>query len=372
MKPQLTLSPLRLIAFAGALFAVASTYGQKDPVTIDVDATDAPRKVLHAKLQIPAQAGKLTLLYPKWIPGEHGPTGPVTDLVGLRMSAAGKPVIWQRDPVDMHAFHLEVPAEASVVEVALDFLSPPPSDGFSSGASATAQLVAISWNQLLLYPKGAKASDIQYRPRLRLPERWKFGTALPLDKASRNTFEFSPVSLETLVDSPLIAGAHFRTVDLSPGATPSHKLHMAADSREALEIKPEDVGRFSQLVLEAGALFGSRHYRGYHFLLTLKEDGGIADVIPGLPAEKAGISASMKLIAVNDRRWTPTILREAIKSTATSTVPITLLVENEGYFKTYSVDYRGGEKYPILERDETKVDLLAEIRKPLAQAAKSK
>src|SRR5262249_28033007 len=161
----------------------------------------------------------------KWLPGEHGPNGPVTDLVGLKITAAGKPVLWQRDADDMFAFHLEVPAGVQAVDVTLDCLLPPSSGEFSSGASSTAQLPALSWNGVLLYPPGARAADMQYAASLRLPENWKFGTALPVAAESADGIQFAPVSLETLVDSPVIAGAHFRTVDLSPGSTPAHSLH---------------------------------------------------------------------------------------------------------------------------------------------------
>src|SRR5713101_7443836 len=121
------------------------------PMTLQVDATEAPRRILHARLHIPARPGKLTLLYPKWIPGEHGPTGPITDLAGLKFYAGGKPIQWKREADNMYAFDLEVPAGDSAVEIALDFLFPPSSDDFSSGASSTARLVDLNWNQVLLY-----------------------------------------------------------------------------------------------------------------------------------------------------------------------------------------------------------------------------
>jgi predicted metalloprotease with PDZ domain len=577
---------------------------------------------------IPAAPGKLTLVYPKWIPGEHAPTGPITDLVGLKMSAAGKPIVWQRDPEDMFAFHLEVPADANAVEVSLDFLLPSAQEGFSSAASATAQLLVLSWNHVVLYPKGAKASDVQFAARLRLPTGWKYGTALPTANASADAIEFAPVSLETLVDSPLAAGAHFRTFDLTPGATPSHQIHTVADSAAALEMKAEDQKHFSRLVGEAVALYGAQHYRNYHFLLALsdkiahfglehhessdnrtpermlidddlrkvwasllphemthswngkyrrpadiatpdyqqpmktellwvyeglttylgellaarcglwtnenyrealalaaarldyqagrtwrplvdttvaaqllytaspggtawrrsvdfypegwliwleadvtirqqtqgrrslddfcrkflggqsglpnvmpytfedvvtalnetapfdwrrffqarinavnpraplggiegggwrlvyndvlpdmlksmegaekftdlsfslgisvKEDGLIVDVIPGLPADKAGVAPGMKLVAVNGRRWTPTLLRTAVKATRTSNASLELLVENGDFFKTCVLDYRDGERYPHLERDPARPDVLEQILKPLA------
>src|SRR5262245_13367221 len=271
MRPSSNNALINLLVGASGLVIAASTFSQNAPIKLDVDATDAPRKILHARLRIPAQPGKLTLLYPKWIPGEHAPTGPITDLVGIKMTAAGKPVEWQRDPEDMFAFHLEVPPGANTVEISLDFLFPPNADGFSSGASATAQLLVLTWNHVALYPKGAKAGTLQYAATLRLPNGWKFGTALPVANESANGTEFAPVSLETLVDSPVLTGAHFRTVDLTPGAKPSHSLHIAADSAAALEMKPEDAAHFRHLVAETGALFGARHYRNYHFLLTLSD-----------------------------------------------------------------------------------------------------
>jgi len=588
-----------------------------------VDATDAPRKIIHARLEIPASPGPLTLVYPKWLPGDHAPTGPITDLTGLKMHAAGQDVAWHRDPEDMYAFKLEVPAGAASLQVALDYLLPAGGD-----SSASDKLADICWNEVLLYPKGAKARDVQFSPALRLPDGWQFGTALPPITQLGNAIQFGIVSLESLVDSPVVAGAYFRTVDLSPGAAPPHFLHMAADSAAALELKPEDARRFARLVPETGALFGARHYRSYHFLLTLsdhvahfglehhessddrvpekylidadllksqatllphemvhswngkyrrpvglatpdfqqpmddellwvyegltdyldgvlatrcglwteddyrqrlaidaarldhepgrtwrplidtavaaqllysapkagsawrrgvdfypegaliwleadtlirqetggrrslddfckrsfggesgsprvvtytlddvvnalngiaphdwrgffqsrvyvttpraplggienagwrlgytntptpmlksmetakkytdlryslgltlKEDGAVQDVIPGSPAAKAGVAPAMNILAVNGRRWTADRLHTAIQVASTNTAPIELLVENDDYFKTCKLDYPQGDKYPCLQRDPSKPDLLAHILKPLA------
>jgi predicted metalloprotease with PDZ domain len=129
----------------------------------------------------------------------------------------------------------------------------------------------ISWNQVLLYPKGSKAAELIYAASLRLPEGWKFGTALPVVSESSSTIQFSPVTLERLVDSPVLAGVHFRTLDLTPGAKPGHFIHVAADGPAALEVKAETTRHFSNLIAETGALFGARHYESYHFLLSLSE-----------------------------------------------------------------------------------------------------
>jgi predicted metalloprotease with PDZ domain len=609
------------------LLLAASAFAGTAPIQLDVDTTDATRSILHARLHIPAQPGPLTLFYPKWIPGEHMPSGPINDLTGLEMSANGKPVNWQRDPDNMYAFHLDVPVGADAVDVSLDFLLAPGGGSFSAGVSSTAKLLDLNWNEVLLYPQTAEPLKLQYVATLRLPEGWKFGTALPVANASGAEIQFVSAPLETLVDSPLIAGEYFRTIDLAPGEQPPHVIHIVADSAAALEITPEDIRHFSHLVKEENALFGAHHYRDYHFLLTLSDhvshfglehhessdnrqgenyltdesarrtmpdllphemvhswngkyrrpagmatpdyqqpmldellwdyegltdylgkvlaarsglqtnedfretfaliaavldhragrswrsladttvaaqllyvapstgtawrrstdfypegdliwleadtlirqqtrgkrslddfcknfyggesgppkvvpytfddvvkalneitpydwrgffqqriyeinpraplggienggwrlaytnevpallktregqrrytdlsfslglnlasDGGINDVLPGTPADRAGIGPAMKLVAVNGRAWTAENLRTAVKTAATNSAPIELLIENGDYFRNYRLDYHGGEKYPCLERDTNRPDRLDEIIRPL-------
>lgn len=258
------------------------------PITLEVDASEAPRKIFHARLTIPAKPGPLKLLYPKWIPGEHGPAGPIVDLAGLRFTAGGKPIPWRRDTTDMFTFHLDVPAGATAIEAALDYLSPAAADGFSAGGSATAQLTVLSWNQVLLYPAGPRSDDLTYAASLRLPAGWRFGTALSVAEGggaadtgaagggaggatADGTIRFQPVSLTTLIDSPVIAGALFRVVPLNPGTTPPHRIDIAADSAAALAMAPERVAAHERLVDEALALFGATHYRSYTFLYTMSD-----------------------------------------------------------------------------------------------------
>jgi predicted metalloprotease with PDZ domain len=248
------------------------SYNPQRRIKIEVDVTDAPRKILHARLEIPVQPGSLTLCYPKWIPGDHAPDGAIVDLTGLKFFSAGKPLRWRRDSVNMYAFHLEVPPGAGVLEVLLDFLISPPRQGASSSGAATSQLAVLSWEEVLLYPDGWPASNLVYEPTLHLPTGWKFGTALPVEKQEGSTITFAPVSLGELMDSPVLTGAHFRVVPLSPEANPTHVIDMAADTDAALAMTPELIEHYSQLVAEAGALFGSRHYRNYHFLLSLSDD----------------------------------------------------------------------------------------------------
>jgi predicted metalloprotease with PDZ domain len=606
------------------VLAVPAWCATPPTVTIAVDATAAPRKIFHATLRIPATPGDLTLYYPKWIPGEHAPDGPVLDLAGLKFNADGKTLKWRRDLLDGFTIHVDVPAGTTEISADLDFLSPATFEGgFSAGSSATDKLAIISWNQVLLYPKGWKSDDINYSASLKLPDGWKFGTPLPIASHSGNEIKFATVSLTTLVDSPVITGEFLKVVPLAQD--PPTEMDIAADSAAALNAPPEVWDHYKNLVEQAQKLFGAHHYRDYHFLYTLSDhvahfglehhesddsrvderalvddtsrkmsasllpheyvhswngkyrrpadlatsdyqqpmqddllwvyegltnylgflltarsglltadqdrddlaltaaaldhipgrewrnlqdtadaapqlyfsprsweswrrstdfyaegtldwlwadviirrqskgaktldsfcqlfhgapssapmvktytfddvvnglnqiapydwrgfwterlsshgpgaplggiegsgwkvtyddipsemmsssasmfhfvpaafaiglalndDGAISDTTEGAPAAKAGIGPGMKLVAVNGRRFSPEILRDAVRATESGTTPLELLIENTDYYKIYKIDYRGGEKYPHLVRDDAKPDLLTEILK---------
>jgi predicted metalloprotease with PDZ domain len=245
--------------------------GAAQVVNLSVDAAEPARRVFHARLTMPVKSGPLTLLYPQWIPGDHRPSGPIADMVGLQVTGAGRPIVWTRDLVNMFAFHLDVPSDVSEIEVAFDYLnSPNPSDR-TSQASATSNLVILNWYDVLLYPQGTPTDRLQYRANLKLPQGWKYGTALPVERDSDGHIQFQTTSLTTLADSPLIAGRYFQTVDLSPQATPPHYLHLAGESLHSIEIPQETIAHYRNLVKETGALFGARHYRSYHFLLALSD-----------------------------------------------------------------------------------------------------
>jgi len=255
------------------IFHVDSAFAQtpENPAHLDVDLRDAPRHIFHAKLSLPVKPGSLTLVYPKWIPGEHSPTGPIVDLAGLRITAAGNEVPWRRDDVDMFAFHVEVPAGVSTLDLSYDYLAPADMNATHEEISTTAKLAILNWYMVTVYPLGPKTDDLTYVATLRLPAGWKFGTALPVAKESPDLIEFAPASLTTVVDSPVIAGLYLRHIDLSPGQSPSHTVHVAADGPAPLEATPAEVQHLRQLVAETGALFGARHYRRYDFLLTLSD-----------------------------------------------------------------------------------------------------
>jgi len=171
----------------------------------------------------------------------------------------------------MYTFYLNVPQGASSLEVSLDFLGPASEQGFTSSANETARLLVISWNQVLLYPAGINPHDLMYAPRLTLPQGWKYGSALETTSQAGNTIEFQPVALTTLIDSPVISGAHFKVVDLATDIKPPYRIDMAADSDAALNMSANQLAGYNQMVRETQALFGTRHYRHYDFLFTFSD-----------------------------------------------------------------------------------------------------
>ncbi len=259
---------IQKICFAAILFFSYFAVAQNIITErLRVDATDAPRNILHSVVTVPAKPGDFTLVYPKWIPGNHRPTGPIQNLTGLHIKAGGQEIEWQRDLVDMYALHVHVPQGAQEVEVAMDTLT---YNGHNSAASS--KVLDLNWNQVVLYPQGKSPDEVQVSASIRLPQGWKFGTALTPAQQDGNSADFQPVSLTRLVDSPLIAGAIYRQVQLTPaGENPVHVMDMVGESEAALGITDKDLASYKQLVAETGRLFGARHYEKYHFLVTLSD-----------------------------------------------------------------------------------------------------
>ncbi|MGA8938912.1 MAG: M61 family peptidase [Acidobacteriaceae bacterium] len=273
------MSLVRLIPLAALCAATLAATAQTTPITLSVDLTDAPRKILHATETIPVQPGPMTLVYPEWIPGEHGPTGPIINQAGFIITTpAGAPVKWERDLVDMYSYHITVPAGVTQLDVKMDFLATGGAN-FTEGGSTSANLALLSWNTVLVYPLNGdiahtNVSDIMVTPSIHIPEGWHFGTALDptggATEASTNA-SFQTVSLERLIDSPVLAGRWFREIDLAPDVTPKHYLDLAGDGPEDIALSQQHIDQFSKLVRETGALYKSRHYNSYHFLVTLSD-----------------------------------------------------------------------------------------------------
>jgi predicted metalloprotease with PDZ domain len=250
---------------ATVLVLTASVALAAETISLTVDATKTPQKLLRSHEVIPVKPGPLTIYYPKWIPGEHGPNGPISSVTGLKFEAGGKTIPWKRDLLDVFTFHVEVPAGTSQLNADFDFIEP-------DGNSATDKLTVIEWNDVVLYPAGMPAQQLSYETRLILPEGWKFGTSLPIENQSGSQIRFKPISLDLLVDSPIIAGEFYRAIDITPAGEPiHHELDLVADSEDALNITADNQKEMTNLVAESGKLFGTRHYRDYHFLLTLSD-----------------------------------------------------------------------------------------------------
>ena len=263
---------LWILAWVSAAVCADSQGRPARPIKISVDATQAPRMVLHSQLEIPASPGPLKLYYPKWLPADHSPDGPISNIAGLKFSAGGERIPWRQDPVDMYAFHLVVPPGADSVTVNFDFLLSAPGPAIDFSASGSAKLLILMWSEILLYPSGFPASDLTFTPTLKLPPDWKFSTALPIDRQSGSTITFASLPLDLLVDSPVQSGPYMKVFQLTPDGPVRHELDVAADEPSLLDLSPELIESYKRLVNEALALYQSHHYREYHFLLTLSDN----------------------------------------------------------------------------------------------------
>lgn len=255
------IAPARDVAYAGS-------------IDLSVDLTDLERRLFQVRQSIPVKPGPLTLLYPQWLPGTHGPSGPIHALAGLIVTAQDQRLAWRRDPVNMYAFHLDVPDGAERIDLQFQFVSPQASE--QGRVVATPEILGLQWNTVVLYPAGYYASRITVKAEVKLPAGWQFASALEVAARGNDRVEFAPTSLETLIDSPLFAGRHFKRVDLAPGADVPVHLNLVADAPARLEIKPEQLAAYRKLIQEAYAAFGTRAFDRYDFLLALSENfGGI-------------------------------------------------------------------------------------------------
>ncbi len=240
-----------------------------------VDATDLDRRIMTVKQTIPvAGPGPMVLLYPEWLPGKHAPRGELEKVAGLKITAGGKTLIWRRDPVEVFALHIDVPAGARQVELEFQFLSATAGD--QGRIVMTREMLNLQWNSTAFYPAGWFTRQIPVEATAILPEGWGYGVALDTAASKGNVHSFRTVSFETLVDSPMFAGRYFRQFDLDPGGRSPVKLNVVADRPELLEASEEQLKLHRNLVVQADRLFGSRPYDRYDFLLALTDRmGGI-------------------------------------------------------------------------------------------------
>lgn len=288
MSQRLSLAAIAALALASPAYAQTSAPqpvpiadGVPDPVdtpyapgamTLEVDATDIARAIFRVKQDIPVEGGKtLTLLYPKWLPGKHGPRGALAELNGLKLrSADGALLKWTRDPVEVYAFHVEVPAGVKSITAEYQFTSPV--QGSEGRIVVTPDMMNVQWEQVSLYPAGHFTRAIMIRPSIILPEGWTGVAALDGAVVTGNRIDYGETSYETLIDSPMFAGRHYRKWDLGHNVT----LNVWADEAKFLDAEPEQIAAHKAMVDEAVALYGSRHFDRYEFLLALTEKlGGI-------------------------------------------------------------------------------------------------
>jgi predicted metalloprotease with PDZ domain len=262
---------LSLLLFAAAAAAIAtSAIAQKAPIQITADLTEAPRKLFHAEVDIPVTAGPLALITPQWIPGHHGPGGPVADITGVVFTANGKPLPWRRDDVDLYEFHLNIPAGVSSVHVHLDCIV----------TSTTNNLAVLEWEKLMVYPADTPVREIPIQASVNVPTGWGVGTSLtPIsaydpEHPAGGLVHYAATTVEMLEDSPIMTGAYFHEYPLAPEITPKHFIDVIGDSPEVVEIRPTVLVHWNRLIHEALAMYGAPHYRSYHFLLSLRGEHG--------------------------------------------------------------------------------------------------
>ncbi len=245
---------------------------RSNPELLTLDARDVGRGLMTATMRIPVQPGPFTFVYPKWIPGEHGPTGPLADISQLEVAADGKPLTWRRDKVDMYAFHVDVPAGVTALQVRFTVLvnSPAP--------MSTPNLAVLNWNRVLFYQDNTDSHDDYFKTSIILPEGWSFGTALPVASRQGNRVDFDVVPLNMLVDSPLDCGRYYKKYTLWQQGAAYQRLDVFADRPQDLDIPATLIAKYKRMTPEALALYGSRHWNNYHSLLVLSNRIGFEGI----------------------------------------------------------------------------------------------
>lgn len=266
-------------AAAGLIFSASLGFAApvKAPIQITADLSEAPRKIYHAEIDFPVTAGPLALTTPEWIPGNHMPTGPAAEIVGVVFTANGQKLQWRRDDTDLYQFHLEIPKGVTTLHAHLDCIVT---------ARVSQKLAVLEWERLLMYPAGVPVRDIPVQPSLIVPAGWGVGTALtpegsgawPVPATANDrqsvTTRFDATNVEQLEDSPIITGQYFHEFPLAPEITPKHYIDVASDAPEDSNLRPAVLAEISNLVREASLEYASHHYHVYHFLLTLSDVAG--------------------------------------------------------------------------------------------------
>jgi predicted metalloprotease with PDZ domain len=257
-----------LLALIGAADPVTAQASSQVPMSVDIDATQVARRLIHAHVRIPVTGTRMTVSYPRWNPGDHAPFQHVGQLADLEFRAADSALTWRRDLADADVFHVEVPAGAKTLEADFEFVLPAPGDPL---ADASQHLLILRWNLYLLYIAGPGSREMPVVASVRLPQAWEFATALPVAAMAGDTVRFQQASLETLIDSPLLCGRMLRRFSLPSADGIAHELDVAAEKAADLPTEQQVLQTYGTLVGETVRLFGAGHYRSYHFLVAVSD-----------------------------------------------------------------------------------------------------
>ena len=239
---------------------------------VEVDATNLSQRIFRIKQTIPVQAGPLTLLFPRWVPGGHSPRNGLDDIAGLTFKANGRKLDWKRETLEVGAFHLVVPDGVGEITAEFDLLT---ATGPGQGRVVmTPNMLNIQFISTSLYPAGHYMHRIMVDPRVTYPAGWTAFTALHEDGRSGDTVDYENVPYDIFVDSPVYAGRHAKNIDLTPAGKAPVKLGVVADAPKYLDAKPEQVAIHKRMVEQALKLFGAQHYDHYQFLFSLSEQMG--------------------------------------------------------------------------------------------------
>jgi predicted metalloprotease with PDZ domain len=238
---------------------------------LTIDASDVTRAIFRIHQTIPVdKAGDFVLLFPKWVPGGHSPRNDIKNATGFRFTAGGRELKWIRDTLDVTAFHVTVPEGVKSVDVDFQYVSPTSEN--QGRILMTPDMASIQPIVTSLYPAGYYVRQIPVQTSVILPAGWKIATALRPSGQTGNRVDYPVTSYEILLDSPMIAGAHHRRIELTSDVA----LEVIADNEAELAATPEQIAAHRRLVEQAVKTFGAQHYDHYDFLLTISNSlGGI-------------------------------------------------------------------------------------------------
>ena len=268
VRYQVSANRTSVAGAVAALFLASPTWGAN--LQLDVDASHIARRILHSHVTIPVTGTRITLYYPKWSPGDHAPLNRVTQLTDLVIRAGGKPIPWRRSRLDAFTFEVEVPRGTTSIDADFDIRMPAP--GHPLGG-ASARILRLRWDIAVLYPAGKPVQQQPVDASLRLPAGWSMASALPVRDRSAETTRFATANLDQVIDSPVLAGLHMRTADLTPGSATAHRMSVAAETPDDLPEQGQ-LGNYSRLIAEAQAMFRSEHFSNYHFLVAASDYTG--------------------------------------------------------------------------------------------------